>query len=309
MNTGELCAAIDVGTNTALLLVGRFASDGTLDVVFDTSVTARLGEGLARTGAMQPEAMDRTLAILADFQSRLARLEVPSGRVRCAGTAVFRRASNGAMFAERCTRELGLELDIVSEQDEARLGFAAVASLAPPGAPAPAVVDVGGGSSEVVRAAGTERHSLPIGAVVLTERFLAEDEGSEPRGPRAVFEEVARQCTALPNARDPETVLLIGGTAVNLACLELGLAAFDPTRVEGECVNVLSARRQSERLFDLSIEERMALPIEADRAAILPAGLACIAGVLDRMEPAEVRVSTRGLRFGLLRDAFGPSPT
>jgi exopolyphosphatase/guanosine-5'-triphosphate,3'-diphosphate pyrophosphatase len=99
--------------------------------------------------------------------------------------------------------------------------------------------------------------------------------------------------------------VLLGGTALNLGCLELGLERFDHLRAEGLRVELGSAWRWAERLAALPLAGRMALPLEPERAAILPAGLACAAAALERLAPAGLRVSGRGLRFGVLRELAG----
>jgi exopolyphosphatase/pppGpp-phosphohydrolase len=98
-----------------------------------------------------------------------------------------------------------------------------------------------------------------------------------------------------------EMAVILGGTAVNLACLELGLARFDPLAAEGARLPVDCARRWAERLAALPMADRLRLPIEPERAAILPEGLLCLAAAVERLEPISLRVSGRGLRYGLAR--------
>ena len=102
--------------------------------------------------------------------------------------------------------------------------------------------------------------------------------------------------------------MLLGGTATNLACLALGLPAFDPAAVEGVQVPAHSARHWADELASRPLAERSPLPIEADRAQILPAGLACLAACLERLEARDVRVSGRGLRYGVLREILAHDP-
>jgi exopolyphosphatase/guanosine-5'-triphosphate,3'-diphosphate pyrophosphatase len=297
--TDEAVAAIDVGTNTVLLLVARRAADGGLEVLEDRCVTARLGAGLARTGALEPAARARTLELLLDFAARATAHGVPRARTRAVGTAVLRRARDGAEFARACSAQLGFALDVLSEEDEARLGFEAAAAES---GPETVVVDVGGGSTEVVAARGSQRMSAPVGALVLTERYLGRG-GEAPAaagGWDALLAEVRAACARFPagaGARAP--VVLLGGTASNLACLELGTGAFDPARAEGAVVPGAAAERWAEELARVAPAARAAFPIETDRLEILPAGLACIAGALARLAAPRARVTGRGLRYGL----------
>jgi exopolyphosphatase/guanosine-5'-triphosphate,3'-diphosphate pyrophosphatase len=291
-------AALDIGTNSVLLLVARVRPGGALEVLEDHCRMPRLGEGLARSGRIGPAAAERALEALEFFAQRLRALGQPEERTRAVGTAVLRRAHNAAEFVAAARARTGLAIEILGEDEEARLGqLAVLGEIAPARA---AIVDVGGGSTEFTSADGRLRHSIPVGAVVLSERFpLAADFPAlcaEARAAAAAFPE---------RAAAGEECVLLGGTALNLGCLELGLERFDHLRAEGLRVELGSAWRWAERLAALPLAGRMALPLEPERAAILPAGLACAAAALERLAPAGLRVSGRGLRFGVLRELAG----
>ncbi|MBK7645546.1 MAG: hypothetical protein IPJ19_21355 [Planctomycetes bacterium] len=293
-------AAIDVGTNTVLMLVGRVDAAGRIEVGEDHCRTPRLGEGLARSGCIAPAAAERGLRVLEEFARRLRELGLPAERTRAVGTAVLRRAANADEFLERARARSGLALEVLSEEQEARLSHLAVAAERP--GSRTAIVDVGGGSTEFTGADGSARNSIPIGAVVLAESFPRAEDFD------ALLATARRAAQALPEAGAAgETCVLLGGTAINLACLESGLERFDHAAVEGSRVRPEAAERWAERLARLPLERRLELPIERERASILHAGLACAAAALERVRPAEVRVSGRGLRFGLLRELFETS--
>jgi exopolyphosphatase/guanosine-5'-triphosphate,3'-diphosphate pyrophosphatase len=310
MSAGPV-AAIDVGTNTVLMLVARRGADGGLEGLDDVCETPRLGAGLARTGRLDEAAVARTLDALGRCLARARELGVPAGSLRAVGTAALRRASDAGGFLARAQETLGLAIDVLPEEEEARLGYAAVVAG---GAGADTlIVDVGGGSTEVVGDGGRLRLSAPVGAVVLTERFLGTEESAplEPGGFAALREAVRAACERFPaglaraEGAGQRDLVCLGGTASNLACLELGLPRFDPARAEGARVTADGARAAAERLQALSLDERLALPIEASRAAILPAGLACVAGALERLGAETARVSGRGLRYGVARELLG----
>ncbi|MCA8979191.1 MAG: hypothetical protein KDC14_04125 [Planctomycetes bacterium] len=292
-------ATIDIGTNTILQLVARRAADGSLEVLDDRCVTARLGEGLKPGGRLMPSALERSVAIVADLAARAHELGVREEDVHAAGTAVLRRAADAQRFIDAVRERTGLEVEVLSEEDEGRLGFLAVTA---DGASANAwIVDVGGGSTEVASELGALRLSAPVGAVTLSAEVGATS------GDDAAFEAVlarAREaCERFPRGvLDANSELVaLGGTASNLACLDLGLLAFDPQRAEGCVVEADAALREARRLWPLALEERRALPIEADRAEILPVGLACLAAALERLGAHRARVSGRGLRYGMAR--------
>jgi len=293
-------ASLDIGTNSILLLVGRRSEGGELEVLDDRCATARLGRGLAKDGCLDDRAIERALAILAEHLERTRELGVPADRVRAAGTAVLRRATDAQRFLAACEQQLGLAVEVLSEADEARLGHSAVAELAGPDCVA---IDVGGGSTEVVTDAGSQLESAPVGAVVLTERYLGLEGGPAalPGGWGALTAEIAGAFSVFEaGAARGREVVLLGGTASNLASLHLELACFDPRRAEGCRVPVRPAAEWADRLARSSTDERLAFPIEADRVEILPAGLACIAACLTRLGAEEGRVTGRGLRHALL---------
>lgn len=299
----EPCAAIDVGTNTILLLVARVRADGQLDLIEDHCVTARLGEGVARTGRLRPEGVDRGLDALRGFRRRIDELGIPDARVRAVGTAVFRRAADAREFVARASAECRIAIEVLSEDEEARASHAAVVGN---GDPRTRVIDVGGGSTEVVANCGLQRASLPIGALTLTESHLENGVATRTSW-GALLREIERAACALPRldgerAQDATEVVVVGGTALNLASLVLELDRFDPSRAEGARLASAQASRWAERLAFETIEQRALRPIDPSRAMILPAGLACLAAALEWTGAKEFRASGRGLRFGVLRE-------
>lgn len=302
-----LCAAIDLGTNTALLLVARRDDCGALEIVEDHCQTPRLGTGVARTGMLDAAACERTLAALAFFATRLDALGVPRSATRAVGTAVLRRARDARAFVQVVRARTGLEIEIITAEEEARLSQVAITAE---GASRDAIViDVGGGSTEVSCTALGLRASVPIGAVVLTETFLA-NPALEPGGFAALCARATTEVAQFPaGIAAGRTVFALGGTGVNLACLALGFPRFDHLAAEGAVFETRHARAFAEKLAALTLEQRLALPIEAERAEILPAGMAVLAAVFERLSAKEVRVTGRGLRFGVVHDLLGCAET
>lgn len=287
-------AAIDLGTQTALLLIARPRADGSLEVVEDHAFAARLGQGLEAGGRLLPEAADRTVEILSTFARRLELRGVEPSRVCAAGTAVLRRASDGATFVDRVQSELGIAFEILSGDEEARVGHAAAMEALPESERETAVVvDVGGGSSEVVIGAGAERHSLPLGALLATDRF----------GEEGLIEGIEQLAAQLPSGTgEGRSGVFLGGAASNLACLERELESYDPRLAEGFSVACAAGLTWARRLLALETDRRRDLPIEPDRADILPAGLALLGAISARIGLERAVVTGRGLRYGLLRE-------
>lgn len=311
-------AAIDVGTNTALLLIARLDAQGRFVVVEDHCRAPRLGEGVAASGVLSSAARERGLEVLHGFARRIAELSIPPSRLRAVGTAVFRRARDARAFVDDVARRTGLVVEIVSEEEEARLGEIAVAAEGV--SRDTLVIDVGGGSTEIACPALGLRRSVPIGAVVLTETWLDAPDAADASAARilegieehavgkhrgfAALRDAAREAArAFPAdvARD-RPVVCLGGTGVNLACLALGLERFDHERGEGASFPADRAAHFAARLASLPLAERRKLPIEADRATILPAGLSALAATAERLGAKSFRVTGRGLRFGVARE-------
>jgi len=304
----ERAAAIDLGTQTALLLVVERGARGELVVLADECAPVRLGQGLSTRAELDPAAVERALRALAGFNARADELRVPDARRRAVATAVLRRARDAATFVLAARERAGVALEVLSEADEARLGHLAVVG---DGAEAGVlVIDVGGGSTELCADAGRARASVPLGALVAAEALP--DGGARPCADepawralkvelRSAFARVPRELRACAAG-----VVCLGGTAGNLACLDQRLARHDPTRAEGHRFAAPAALRQAERLAGLDLASRRALAIEPERAATLPAGLLCLHAALERVGAGEARASGRGLRYGLARELLGP---
>jgi exopolyphosphatase/guanosine-5'-triphosphate,3'-diphosphate pyrophosphatase len=287
----EAVAAIDLGTNTALCLIARHDDAGGFVVVEDHCRTPRLGENLLARGTLDPAAVERALEALLFFAGRVRAARVAPSNLRAVSTAVLRRAGDGPRFVELALERTGIAIEIVSGDEEARLGELAVAAEGV--TPDTVVVDVGGGSTEVSCTALGFRRSLAIGAVVLAESSPVE----------SYLERAADAARELPLglARDRDVVVL-GGTGVNLACLARGFARFDHERAEGSRLAAADARAWAQRLAPLPLQARLGHPIEPERAFILPAGMSVLGAVLERMAVQSMRVTGRGLRFGVARE-------
>lgn len=308
-------AAIDLGTNSALLLVAESDPSGQLVEVEDHCETPRLGEGLGAdpgSAELHPAAVERTLSVLAEFRDHCDRLGVPIGNRRAVSTAVLRRVANPAPFLTVASACLGHGVEVLSGEREAALGWRAVSGE--DGVAPLALVDVGGGSTEVLSEGGSRVVSVPWGAVVLTERFLAGGRADlDPSaGIRAMETELERSFSVFrPLLRGPETdsgdgagpsVVALGGTGANLHCLERGVDVFDHRLAEGATVTAEGALRWGRRLAAMGPLARSEMPVEPSRADILAAGCLALGHALRRLGSPSARVSGRGIRFGVARE-------
>jgi exopolyphosphatase/guanosine-5'-triphosphate,3'-diphosphate pyrophosphatase len=305
-------AAFDLGTNTFLALVAELDARGELRVVDDAFRTPRLGAGLARTGRIEAAALERGVGALSELLEVVERHGVTPQRRVAVGTAVFRRAANAAEFVALARERCGLSIDVVSGEVEGELSYAAAADAArAAGNDAHvtpldyAVIDVGGGSTELAWDGGRQRISAAVGALVLTERHLpgaGEEAWPDAAWAAARHEVEGAFAAALGARRDApaaSVVVALGGSAANLASLEAEFAHFEPAATEGLAVSAAGAHAWAEQLRRLTREQRARFPLELSRAAILPAGLLCLGAALAASGAARARASGRGLRYGL----------
>ncbi|HTT66424.1 MAG TPA: Ppx/GppA phosphatase family protein [Gemmatimonadales bacterium] len=311
--TTERFAAIDVGSNSIRCLIAERGEDGHLQIIDDLKDQPRLARGLSSTGVLAPESMERALESL----GRMIQAAERRGAARLAlvATAAVRDAANGAEFAERVKRELGIPLEVIDGETEARLAFLSVSEHFPIGRGRAVVADIGGGSLELVLAVGglVDRVvSLPFGAVRLTEQFLAgtADAGDGVRRLRGAVRQKLRR--AVPG-REWEAAKLFGsgGTFTNLARVAAARhrGAVPTGGIHGSSVRLPELQRILEWLAAMSVEERRKVPgLNPERADIIVAGLAVAAEVLELFDAPKVAVSAFGLREGLLIHLSRPAP-
>lgn len=308
--TGERFAAIDVGTNTVLLLVAERRAGGFAPLVERAEIT-RLGKGVDRTGALAPEAIAATVEVLARFAAEARALGARG--IACVATSAARDARNGQAFFAAAREAAGLAPEVIPGDEEARLVWASAWSDFGPrgGEGALAVLDVGGGSTEFVVGEGPApraRTSLQVGAVRLTERHLRSD--PVPPAELAALRAAARAALAplrdlrpAPGAR----LVAVAGTVTTLAAVAQALPAYDAARVHGTSLTRAQVASLLERLAALPVAARAALPgMEPRRADVIVAGCAVVLEAMDVAGMDALTVSDRGVRWGLLHDRFGP---
>ena len=322
---GATYAALDLGTNNCRLLVARPSRRGFM-VVDAFSRIIRLGEGVGASGRLSAGAMDRTTDALRVCAAKISRHGV--SRSRLVATEACRVAANGGDFLMRMRRDVGLDIELLSREEEAKLAVSGCASLLDTASDLALVFDIGGGSTELIWLdlnlrkgqwrRGTpdrlEAHaciaawtSLPVGVVNLADRF-------DGRSVDAVaFEAMVKEVSALiapfeaahgfARRLKNEKAHLLGtsGTVTTLAGIKLGLPRYDRSRVDGLWLATEDLQRVTYDLVAKTYDQRIAEPcVGRDRADLVLAGCA-ILEALVRFWPAErLRVADRGLREGIL---------
>ena len=308
-SSGEFACygALDLGTNNCRLLIATPAGSGGFRVVEAYSRIVRLGEGLGQSGRLSEAAMDRALSALKVSAEKVRRRRVV--RLRAIATQACRVAENGQAFIDRVAAETGLQLQIISPQEEARLSVAGCLNLIDRAADAALVVDVGGGSTELswVELKGAPPTgtpplrawlSVPIGVVTLAERF---PEGEMPTRDwfrvmvETVKDEIAavRRADGLRSVFDADRAHLIGtsGAITSLAGLHLNLPRYDRARVDGIWMTRQECDAAAQRLLALNAE--MNLWIEKAARVDL---VAFTAGAMMAMETTSAAALSDGVR-------------
>lgn len=297
-------AAIDCGTNSIRLLIADVA-DGRLTDVARRMEVVRLGEGVDRTGRLSDAALARTRKALLTYAAEIAELGVTT--VRMCATSASRDASNAQDFRDMVRGVLGVDPEVISGAEEARLSFlGAVNGLR--AEPPYLVVDIGGGSTEFVTGGTEVEHaiSMNIGCVRMTERHLhgdpptaAEIEAAERDITAAVDEALA----AVPG-RDARTLVGLAGTVTTVTALGLGLPAYDAGRIHHARVTREAVAAVTSDLLSMPVAQRLALPVmHPGRADVIGGGALILRIIMERSGQSELVASEHdildGIAFGL----------
>jgi len=292
-------ATIDVGTNTTLLLVAE-ERGGQIEVLEDRAEITRLGRGIGQDGGLGREGIERTLDALRAYAS-LARKH--QAEIVAIGTEGLRRATNASEFLGPAAAILGSPIEVIDGEREAALSFlAAVRSFPREASGTMVVVDIGGGSTEVIvsRAGAIElRRSLPLGSVRLTERHVRHDPATEAEV-AAMVQEVA---AALEGLSLPAEAALVGiaGTVTSLAAMAQRLTSYDAALVHGYHLTVAKLENIVDDLRRSTQRQRETMPgLDPRRADVILAGACILREIAGRSGAHQVIVSDRGIRWGLL---------
>jgi len=273
-----IVAAIDQGTNTTRFVVGD-VRDGRIEELHRESRITRLGEGVDARHKLLPVPIARVRNVLSDYRRTAEALGAE--RTLLVATSAVRDAENGEAFLGEIEWSYGFVTRLLSGDEEAELTRRGVGELGP----ATLLVDIGGGSTELVL--GDFHVSLPLGSVRFTERH-GDDTAASIDAARSLLPDLG-----------PEEAVGVASTITTLAALDLGLEEYDRERVHGHLLTRDGALAQLERLTALPLEERRRVPaLDPERAPVIVAGSAILVGILDAYGLEAIRVSERDLLDG-----------
>lgn len=318
-------AVIDVGTNSVKLLVADVAGREVRPVL-EKSKQTRLGKGFYETRRLQPPAIEQTAAAVATF-TRAAR-ELGAATVRVLATSAARDARNPEDLLTAIESATKKKVEIISGDQEAELGFRGVMTDPALARQPLLLLDVGGGSTELILGCAGHHHfrrSLALGTVRLLEQmphgdpptagelaacrkslrqFLDQQVRSELEPALARESKRGASASGVDEAKTHRVQLVgIGGTATILGRMALSMEDFDRERIEATCLTLEEVGKTRSRLWGLTLAERKQIPgLPANRADVILFGLTIFESVMEQFGFADLRISTRGLRFAAVMD-------
>ncbi|MDO8643576.1 MAG: Ppx/GppA phosphatase family protein [bacterium] len=321
-------AAIDIGTNTVLLLIanpsqppltsrggvpplGVRGGQGELAIIYDEVRITRLGEQLHTTGRFSEQAMQRTFSALKEYKKICDEKKV--SEIRAVGTAAFRKAENAVAFVQRVQKETGIKIKIISGEEEAALAYSSVKRDF--GGEVMAL-DIGGGSTEII--SETTSISFPLGCVELTEKFFKLDPVTREEVERVykmidniLNKNVGATPCGCPNKEgghgDPplQHLIALAGTATTLSAINQKMKTWDPKKIQGSVIKKEALEKIIRTLVSKTVEERKKIiGMVPERSDLLLSGAMILQKVMERLGVDKVTVSDRGVRYGLL---YAPS--
>ncbi|HEY2922826.1 MAG TPA: Ppx/GppA phosphatase family protein [Candidatus Binatia bacterium] len=304
-------AFIDVGTNTILCLIAELRDTGRFRVLDDRAEITRLGQGVDRTGLISPDGEQRSLEVLERYRDHCKSLGVEE--IIAVGTSALRDAKNSGDVRARFNDKLGFDIRVISGDEEAAYSFLAVQRGLSLVGKELLVIDIGGGSTELIR--GNESGvlqaiSIDLGSVRLTERYLHCDP-VRPDEVHEMIEAIDRELSLLEERviRANSTVTLVGiaGTFTTLAAMEKKLERYSHSQVHGGILSLDVVRRQIFQLQEKTIAERKRIVgLEPKRADVIFAGASLLERIMTFWHAERVIVSDQGVRYGLLHEAARP---
>ena len=301
-------AAIDCGTNSIRLLIADIDGNNFREVVRDMEIV-RLGQGVDETGQFHPDAIARTLAAVDKFAAEIAKRGVE--KIRFCATSATRDATNRHLFVDGVQDRLGIELEVISGDEEAALSFAgAIKDLDPANGPF-LVVDIGGGSTEFVFGTATVEaaRSVNIGCVRMTERHFASDPATAEQIElaRTDIQAAIAQAAQVVPITQAKTLVAVAGTATTVAAAALDLAEYDRYAIHLSRISAKQTHEAATMFATYSREQRLALGyMHPGRVDVIAAGSLVLSEIMKATGASEFVASESdildGMAFSLARN-------
>jgi exopolyphosphatase / guanosine-5'-triphosphate,3'-diphosphate pyrophosphatase len=301
-------AVVDVGTNSARLLVADVA-EGKVEPVERRSRVTRLGRGVDLSGRLSAEAVEEACAAIGDYVVACEQLGAEA--VDAIATSAVRDAENGSAFVAELRERFALSARVLDGEEEARLTYLGATAEHPPTEPT-LVVDIGGGSTELIVGTGSEisfHTSLQAGVVRHSERHVASDPPTAVELESLAADVRGQIEAAIGDGLEARAGIAVAGTPTSLAAVEMELEPYDPARVHGHVLQLPSIQRMLSQLASVPLSERVQIPgMHPDRAPTIVAGVVILVETmrafgLDRIEVSEHDI-LYGTALSLARNRF-----
>lgn len=298
-----MIATIDVGSNTLRMLIGDCLNSSIRPHRYYRQIT-RLGGGCSDAKGLDPESMERALSALQEFKRILDTQQI--SQLRMVGTAALRRSKNRQQFVTEVKSRTGFSLNIIDGAEEARLTAAGVLSVVEPTPEASLIVDIGGGSTELVCCQAERillQKSYPLGVVRLCEEFPDFPERQQQIS--ALLGQFLTELTNKLPAADLRSFQLIGtaGTVTTLAAMQLKMTDYDWRKINNQTLSLAWLEETRANLVPLTVAEREGLPgMEAGRGDLILPGLELLLSLLQGFAKHEIKVADAGLLEGVMLD-------
>ena len=297
-------ACIDIGTLTCRLLIGEVDGPGPVKPVFSGRKILRLGEGVDQTKQLKPEAMNRVIEAIREWQGVIDQHDVQASTA--VATSAVREAHNREEFLQQVKQEAGVEVEVIDGEEEARRTLLGLRSGLPDHVHDILGLDIGGGSTEFI--VSREGHdpqtiSIDIGVVRLSERVLKSDPPSaaEIQEAEQLIHSLTQQALATLGDTSGLTFVGTAGTITSLAAIAQGLTTYVPERIHNYLLTLETVKRIEQTIFPRKKSERTSIPgLEPGREEVIAAGTIILRCIMEELQQDQCLVSEYGLREGVL---------
>ncbi len=305
---GKRVAVIDIGTNSTRLLAAD-VEGGRISPLDRRSTVTRLGRGVDLSGHLASEAIEDVCTAIGEYMGLLEKLGAET--IDAIATSAVRDAGNGGAFIAELRERFALSARVLDGEEEARLTYLGATSASPPREPT-LVIDIGGGSTELIVGTGTDisfHDSLQAGVVRHSERCISSDPPTASE-----LEALATDVRGLIEESvgvgvEARQGIAVAGTPTSLAAVELGLEPYDPSRVHNHILELPSVQRMLSQLASVPLAERIEIPgLHPDRAPTIVAGVVILVEAMRAFDLEKVTVSEHDILYGTaLAAAQNPS--
>jgi exopolyphosphatase/guanosine-5'-triphosphate,3'-diphosphate pyrophosphatase len=306
---GKRVAVIDVGTNSTRLLVADVV-DGRVSPLERRSTVTRLGRGVDLSGHLSGEAIEDVCAAIGGYIGILE--ELGAETIDAIATSAVRDADNGSAFIAELRERFALSARVLDGEEEARLTYLGATSESPPSEPT-LVVDIGGGSTELIVGSGSKisfHDSLQAGVVRHSERHISSDPPTAGELEALATDVRGLIEDSVAGGVEASGGIAVAGTPTSLASVEMGLEPYDPSRVHGHVLALPSIQRMLSQLASLPLAERVEIPgLHPERAPTIVAGVVILVETMRAFGLDEITVSEHDILYGTaIATTQNPSP-